>query len=313
MLPHGLGAAGDLVGGLSLEAKCDEESADLRRGGRAAHDLAHHRARLVPAQIVPVEEPRETFLDRHRFPSRKFFARAGPVGREHRLRVELDADDRELAVADRHYFAVLRGRADLEGLGDARRGERVVAAALEWIGQAREETLAVVGDRARLPMHQALGLADLSAVGLHDRLVAEAHAEGRHALAQPADDLQAGARVGRPAGPRRDDQVARLELLRRAGVDLVVADDGHLGAELLEEVREVVRERVVVVDQEDHAPSASSSAASSAASLRRHSSCSAAGSESATMPAPACSRASPPSSTTVRIAMQVSKEPPGSA
>ena len=236
------------------------------------------RSRARPSWIVIASPPGSSSRER------------GPVGREHRLRVELDAVDRELAVPDRHHFAVLRGRADLEGLGDARRGERVVAAALEWIGQAREETLAVVGDRARLPVHQALGLADLAAVGLHDRLVAEAHAEGRHALAQPADDLQAGARVGRPAGPRGDDQVARLELLRRVGVDLVVADDGHLGAELLEEVREVVRERVVVVDEEDHAaPSASSSAASSAASLRRHSSCSAAGSESATMPAPACS------------------------
>src|SRR4051812_4342387 len=227
--------------------------------------------------------------------------------------MELDAVDRQLAVAHRHHLAVLRGCADREGLGDARRGERVVAAALERIGQASEETLAVVGDRTCLAVHQALRLADLAAVGLHDRLMPEAHAERRYSLAEPADDLEARARVGRTTGPGGDDQVARLELLRVVGVDLVVTDHGHLGAELLEEVREVVRERVVVVDQEDHAPSASSSAASSAASLRRHSPCSAAGSESATMPAPACKRASPLSSTTVRMAMQVSKEPPGRA
>ena len=50
---------------------------------------------------------------------------------------------------------------------------------------------------------------------------------------------------------------------------------------------EVVGERVVVVDQQDHrhrSASARSMAASSAASLLRHSSCSAAGAESATMP-----------------------------
>src|SRR5213078_1259399 len=99
-----------------------------------------------------------------------------------------------------------------------------------------------------------------------------------------------------------------------AGVDRVVPPDRHLRAELAEQVREVVGERVVVVDQQDHRlASASSIAISSAASLRRHSSCSAAGSESATIPAPACSSAAPPSRITVRIAMQVSKEPPGIA
>src|ERR1043166_4611940 len=98
------------------------------------------------------------------------------------------------------------------------------------------------------------------------------------------------------------------------GVDRVVAPHGDLGSELAEEVREVVGEGVVVVDQEDHRlASASSIAVSRAASLFRHSLCSAPGSESATIPAPAWSSATPSSSTIVRIAMHASSASPGSA
>ena len=47
--------------------------------------------------------------------------------------------------------------------------------------------------------------------------------------------------------------MARREPLGLVRVDRVVAEHRHLGAELLEEVREVVGEAVVVVDEEDHA------------------------------------------------------------
>src|SRR5262249_31699322 len=112
-----------------------------------------------------------------------------------------------------------------------------------------------------------------------------------------------------------DDDVRRVESRRLVHRDLVVPVHHHLRAELAEEMSEVVRERVVVVDQEHlHYPaSARSIAVSSAASLRRHSSCSAAGSESATIPAPACRSATPSWSTIVRIAMLASSAPPGSA
>ena len=80
MRAHRLRAAGDLVGGLALETERDEETAYLRRSCRAAHDLAHDRTSLLPAQVLAVEEPRETFLNRHRRPSRKLRASSGPSG-----------------------------------------------------------------------------------------------------------------------------------------------------------------------------------------------------------------------------------------
>src|SRR3990172_2964432 len=149
---------------------------------------------------------------------------------------------------------------------------------------------------AYLPVQERLGLTDLAAECLDDRLVAEAHAERGHSRAEAADQLDRYTSVRRTAWARRnDDPIGRkhLGLLDR---DHVVAVDGDICAELLEEVHEIPRERVVVVDHEElhaYSRSARSIAASSAASLARHSRYSAVGSESATMPAPAWSLATP--------------------
>src|SRR3954451_25156864 len=221
--------------------------------------------------------------------------------------MELDALDRQLAVADAHDLAVVAARGDLELVGHRRRGERVVAADLESLRQSLKDAASVVLDHARLAVQQALRAADLAAERLDDRLMTQADAERRHArVPHEADQL-----LGRPAGAGREDQVRRLELR----VELVRPLHGDFGPELAQVVREVVRERVVVVDEQDHrcSCSASSIAASRAASLFRPSWCSSAGSESATIPPPAWSSASPSTSTSVRIAMHVSMNPPGSA
>ena len=78
VLAHRLGAAGDLVGRLSLQPQRDEEAADL--GGRrvAAHDLAHHLAAARPAELLAVEQVGERLLDQRR--SRKFCPSRGPSG-----------------------------------------------------------------------------------------------------------------------------------------------------------------------------------------------------------------------------------------
>jgi hypothetical protein len=77
--PHRLGAAGDLVRGLALQAQGYEEAADLRRRRLAAHHLFHHRPRLTAREVLTFEQPGESFLD-HRRPARKLRARAGPSG-----------------------------------------------------------------------------------------------------------------------------------------------------------------------------------------------------------------------------------------
>ena len=296
---HRLGAAGDLVRGLALDAQRDEERAHLGRRRLAAHDLVHDGPRLRPGQVAAVEEARERELD-HRSPSRKRLPISGPSGVStdsgwnwmpstgcSRCRTAMTSPSSVVAHTSSES-------------GTACRGQGVVAAALERAREASEQTLAVVLDPTRLAVDEEPGLPDLAAVGLDDRLVAETDAERGNPRADPPHDLDAGARVGRTPRPGRDDEMRGREALGAARVDRVVAEDRDIGPELLEQVRQVVREAVVVVDQQHaragcvHAPaSARSIAVSIARSLLRHSWFSAVGSESATTPAPACRWATP--------------------
>ena len=78
VVAHRLRAAGDLVRGLALQAQRDEEAAHLRRGGVAAHDLAHHLAAACAAEVLAVEQVGQRLLDQRR--SRKFRPSSGPSG-----------------------------------------------------------------------------------------------------------------------------------------------------------------------------------------------------------------------------------------
>ena len=303
---HRLGAAGDLVRSLALRAQGDEEAPDLRGRRLAAHDLAHHLARLFAPEIVPVEQPLQCLLD-HRL--RKFRAIWLPSGVSTDSGWNCTPSTGSVPVTHGHHFAAVCRRRDLELGRDPCRGERVVAAGLQLQRQAFEQAAAVVLDRARLTVDELARLADLASVSLHDRLMPEADTKRRRRRCEATHDLECRAGVARPAGSGGDDEMRRREARGGLRVDCVVASYNHFSAKLAEQIGEVVRERVVVVDEEDQrcSDSARSIAASTAASLRRHSSCSAAGSESATMPAPACRCATPSRSTIDLIAMHVSR------
>src|ERR1035437_268478 len=230
------------------------------------------------------------------------------------------------AVAQAHDHAVLaRPRADLE-VGRQPlfvHDERVIPRRRERLGQAREDTAAVVLDRRGLPVQRRHGAHDPTAEHGADGLMAEAHAENGRRLAEVANDAHRHAGLFGAARPRGDhDALRRIggERLERHGV---VAHHADLRAQLAEVLHEVVGERIVVVDHEDHLSSylsrgptpvykpacAISSARSRAFALSRVSSYSAAGLESITMPAPACTYALPADMITVRIAMQKSRLP----
>ena len=321
VLGHRLGEAGDLVDRLALGAEADEQAADLRGRRLAAHHDAHHVARLGARQVAAVGDGSDRGGDH----VRKFLAMVGPSGVRTLSGWNWTPSDGIRDVADAHHLAVVGPRRHDEVAGHRRRGERVVAADLDLVGQAREDPAAVVRDEARLPVQERSRLADLAAERLHDRLMAEADAECPRRRPEPPDELDRHARVAGAPGPGGDDEPVGSERDGLVGRDRVVPDGDDLGAELLEQVHEVVGERVVVVDHQDlhrlpspardhraASCSARSIAASSAASLRRHSSCSAAGSESATIPAPAWRYAVPSRITIVRSAMHASMVPPGS-
>ena len=86
-----------------------------------------------------------------------------------------------------------------------------------------------------------------------DRLLAEADAEERRLrLGGGVDQLEADAGLVGVAGTGREHDALRMLRHGLADADLVVAPDFHLGAELAQEVEEVVGEAVVVIDQEVH-------------------------------------------------------------
>src|SRR6185437_13440206 len=140
-----------------------------------------------------------------------------------------------------------------------------------------------------------------------ERLVAETDAEHRQASGETADRLDRNAGLRGISRTRRDEQVSGLQGLDALQGDRVVAKNAHLLAHLLEILDQVVGERIIIVDHEDHSSSRVFLTASKrAAAFCRHSRCSRAGSESATMPAPACRYAFPRVKNKVRIVIAMS-------
>ena len=204
---------------------------------------------------------------------------------EHGLGMELQPDHGMARVRDRHDLAVLGGRGDSQFLGQslARDHERVIPSRPERIGQPSEDAAAVVPDLGSFAVHRPRRPHDRGAVRRCNALVPETHTEDRRRGPKPPDHLSRDPRFGGRARTRRDDDVRRPErrdLLQRRGV--VAPHDGFL-PQLAYVARQVVDERVVVVDQQDHG----ASAAIQPRALSSVSAYSCSGSESATIPPPA--------------------------
>ena len=165
--------------------------------------------------------------------------------------MKLNAVGRIATVTDRHDRLVLLGPPHhLEFIRHRIVGQdqRMVASGLQRIGDAVEDTLAVVHDGRRLAVLRGLGTADARTVDGTDRLVPQAHTEDRHGRREPTDDRHRDTRGLRPAWSGRDHELGRLHGLDLADGDLVVAAHTHLGPELAKILHEVVGKRVVVVD-----------------------------------------------------------------
>src|SRR2546428_1597185 len=207
--------------------------------------------------------------------------------------MELDALDRIAAVPHGHDLAVVGGPLKSEvlrkGCGVAR--NRMVAPGGKGIRKTLEDCAAIVSHETRLPVEDPRRMADLPAVRCPDPLMAEANAERRGRRAQLVEDISTHAeipRVGRMAWPGRQDDRIRRKLPHLFHRDSVVAIDARVGSDFPNLLVQVVHEGIVVVDDEDLHAVASRNAARKPSSLCSVSSHSLAGSESATIPAPAC-------------------------
>ncbi len=280
---HRLREPGDLVYALAFHLERSEQRRGLCGRGLPGHDGVHQRRCLRAGEIHAgggfahgVHDGRGALLGsrpgRCRARRGRMHALRGPglrlhgdtgeevpeellaVLRQDRLRVELHPLDGILAVADPHHFSLVGGRGDLEALGQALlpKDQRVIARRLERRGQAGEETLAIMVDGRCLPVHQARRANDLRAKGVANRLMAQAHPQDRHAPGKAPHHLDGEAGLLRGAGPRREDDPLWGEALDVVQGELVVAEDGELLAHLREVLHQVVGERVVVVNNENH-------------------------------------------------------------
>src|SRR5436190_4494120 len=174
--------------------------------------------------------------------------------------MELHADDGERLVTNGHDFPVA-ARCIGPGAHDEVARQRVgpdykavIARRGERIGQAAKNALAVMLDFVRLAVHQPFGPHDHAAGGLTDRLMAKTDAEDRQLAEKSLDAFDRNAGFARRAGTGRDNQVAGL-----FGGDLVASNliitmdlDFDRRVDFTQPLDEVVGERVVVVDEQDH-------------------------------------------------------------
>src|SRR5207245_5371015 len=172
--------------------------------------------------------------------------------------------------------------AQLGGKPRAGDDEGMVARRRERVRETREQATRVVVDAGRFAVHRSTGAHDAGAVRGADALMPQAHAEDRRAGAEAPHDVGRNPRLPRRAGPGGYDDVRRLQGLDFLERRRVVASYNRLFSQLAHVAGQVVDERVVVVDQEDHGTRAAMSPRA-LSSVSRYS-CS--GSESATMPPP---------------------------
>src|SRR6266513_2943074 len=227
--------------------------------------------------------------------------------------MELHAFDRQVAMAQAHDLAVLRLGAHRQAAGERLplHGERVVARRNEFVRNLKINPAAVVSDVRQLAMHHLLCAHHPAAERLPDRLVPEADPEDRHAPGHAPDQLQGDPGLARRAGAGGDHEVRGRKPLDLPNRDFIVPQHPDLGSQLAQVLDQVVGERVVIVEHHDHA--ASAEATSAALRMARalccvscHSDC---GSESATMPAAACTCSRRSLITAVRIAIATSMSP----
>src|SRR4051794_14790407 len=89
---------------------------------------------------------------------------------------------------------------------------------------------------------------------MSDTLVAQADPQQRYAGSEPRDDVVGDPRFSRGAWAGRDDDVRWVLVLDLLDGDLVVPHHMQVDrrVDLAQPLYEIIRERIVVVDQHDH-------------------------------------------------------------
>src|SRR5947209_17788625 len=115
-----------------------------------------------------------------------------------------------------------------------------------------ENGFAVMLNLADLAMHDFAGAHDVSTERRANRLMPQAHAKHRLSAGKMPDQINADTRLLRRAGPRRNQNVARIQLLDLFTSGLVVAPHLDGFTKFTQILNKVVSKRVVVVEDKHH-------------------------------------------------------------
>jgi hypothetical protein len=115
-----------------------------------------------------------------------------------------------------------------------------------------KDRAAIVLDRARFPVHQLPGPYHFSAERFAQGLMSEADSKHRNLAGEVTKQFDADPRFMRSAWPWGDHDAVGVESLDLVNAQLVVAANVDFGAQFAEILHQVVGERVVVVENEDH-------------------------------------------------------------
>jgi len=168
--------------------------------------------------------------------------------------MKLDAIDGKILVPQAHDLSLGRFRRDLEAVGQgvAFHDEGVVAGRLEGRFDPFEKILPVVNHRRGLPVHEPVGPDHIAAEDFADALVPETDAEERDRGSEGADDITADPGFGRCARSGGDANSFGRLLPDLIESDAIIPMHLHCSPQLSEILDEIVGERIVVVDDEEH-------------------------------------------------------------
>ena len=161
---------------------------------------------------------------------------------------------RELSMVESHDLAFSRlcGDGELIGQSLRRDNERMIARGGKWIWQSGENARSIMMDLGSFAVHQPLGVDDLSAKNFRDALVTQANTKQGHARREPAHDFFAYSCFGGSSRSRGDANMCRLQFGNFIKRDGVVTPNNRFTAKLAKILDEVVSERIVIIEDEQH-------------------------------------------------------------
>ncbi len=168
--------------------------------------------------------------------------------------MKLDAMNGVLLMLHSHYYAVLGLSRDAEYLRQRIpfNYERVIPGRREPLCNAGKDVATIVLNQTGLAMHQSRSMNDPTTEDLADRLVPKADAKNGYGTSKAVDHLHADTGVSRPSWTGGYEYPGRIEVADLCQRNRIVSKYRNLVHPLRNDMHQVIGERVVIVDDENH-------------------------------------------------------------